>query len=96
MKKEIKKNDLGGLIIDRAKSNEEASGQIDTLAKEFHVVEEGKERIESPKERDVEIIPAQKKKVIHFTKRNWRFQERRNDPESKEEKRRYHGKLKWI
>ena len=65
------------MIIERAKSNEEAPSQIDTLANEFQgMEEENKERIEFAKERDEEIILSQKKKEIHFTKGKWEFQER--------------------
>ena len=45
LKKEIGKNDLSDLIIDRTKSNEEVSGKIDTLAKEFHGLEEEKKEL---------------------------------------------------
>ena len=37
-----------------------------------------------------------KKKEIQFSKWEWEFRAKRNDPESKEEKMRYRGKLKWI
>ena len=43
MKKEIEKNGLGDLVIDRAKSNEEIPNQMDTLDNEFQGMWEDKE-----------------------------------------------------
>ena len=69
MKKEIEKNDLGDLVIGRAKSNEAASSQIDTLAKDFKGCGEEKRRIEFSNERGGEIIPARKEEGAPFGER---------------------------
>ena len=78
MKKEIEKNDLEDLVIDRAKSNEEIPNRIDTLTDEFQGLVENKE---SSNEREEEGIPGLLGEEIRFAKGKWKFQEKRNAPE---------------
>ena len=55
LKREIGKNELGELIIDQSKNNDEVGNRIDILAKEFQKLEEN-EGIELANEREEEEI----------------------------------------
>ena len=59
LKKEIEKNQLGALIIDRSQNTDEVSNQIDLPAKAFPKLEEENEGSELANEREEEIMPIE-------------------------------------
>ena len=68
------------MIIERAKSNEEAPSQIGAFAKEFQRSMGGKERIEFEKGKDEGIIPTRKEEGCPFCERGKKIPRKEERP----------------
>ena len=80
LKKEIERNNLNELIIDRAQGEEEVSNQIDKLAKEFEELD-GNE--ESVGEKDVIMNPENMEEEIPFHEEEMEIPIREERPKAK-------------
>ena len=92
LKKEIGKNDLGGLIIGRSKITDEVGNRIGILAKEFQKLEEETEGSELANGREEEIIPTERDNGNPFREREMEIPRREERPKRKEEKKHCHWK----
>ena len=91
LKKEIEKNDLGELIIDRSKNNDDGGNQIDILAKEFQKLKEENEGSKLANGREEEIMPTRKDNKNPFRAREMGISRR----ERLKGKRRREKALSW-